>query len=274
MTQSVREALAVRPGPVNLAGYHSAARPVQQTGKLRHDIDELSLLQQQLWAMGTAGDKRRVLLLLQGIDTAGKGGVTKHVVGALGPIGVQYTGFKAPTKEELRHDFLWRIRKQLPPPGVLGVFDRSHYEDVLIVRVHEMVSAATWRARYDIINDFEAELAGDGMTIIKVFLNISFDTQRERLLRRLDRPDKHWKFNVADLDERALWTEYQTAYSDMLEKCNTAHAPWYIVPSDSKGYRNWAVGEILRETLAELDLSYPDPALDIAALKERLAPPH
>ena len=231
-------------------------------------------LQGRLWAAGTAGSKARLLLVLQGIDTAGKGGVTKHVVGVFDPIGVRYTGFKQPTQEEKQHDFLWRIRKQLPPPGAVGVFDRSHYEDVLVVRVHELVPEKEWQARYDVINEFEAELVASGTTVLKCFLNISYDTQRERLIRRLDRPDKHWKFNEADLEERALWSEYQAAYSDMLEKCNTAHAPWYIVPSDHKKYRNWAVGELLRETLVELDPQYPDPGLDIAALKARLAPPH
>ncbi len=276
-TQSMRDALRVGPGAVNLAGYDPDDRPLagdRKNSALRNDAELLLELQTRLWAAGTAGGKSRVLLVLQGIDTAGKGGVTKHVVGVFDPIGVRYTGFKQPTEDELAHDFLWRIRKQLPPPGAVGVFDRSHYEDVLIVRVHDLVPEKEWRARYEVINEFEAELVAGGTTVLKVFLNISYDTQRQRLLRRLDRPDKHWKFNEADLDERALWSEYQSAYSDMLEKCNTAHAPWYIVPSDHKKYRNWAVGELLRETLTELDPQYPDPSLDIAALKARLAPPH
>jgi PPK2 family polyphosphate:nucleotide phosphotransferase len=275
--QSMREALAVRSGPVELAGYDPAARPLAPSEKnrdLRNDIDQMRGLQDRLWAESTADGSRRILLVLQGIDTAGKGGVTEHVVGAFGPIGVQYTAFKAPTEEERAHDFLWRIRRRLPPPGVIGVFDRSHYEDVLIVRVHNMVPEDEWRARYDIINDFEAEVAAAGTTIVKCFLNISFEAQRERLLSRLDNPDKHWKFNESDLEERALWGEYQVAFSDMLEKCNTDQAPWYVVPSDHKKYRNWAIGELLRETLVDLDPQYPHPALDVAALKARLAPPH
>ncbi len=183
--QSMREALAVHPGPVELAGYDPAARPLAPTEKnrdLRNDVDQMRGLQDRLWAESTADGTRSILLLLQGIDTAGKGGVTEHVVGAFGPIGVQYTAFKAPTEEERAHDFLWRIRKRLPPAGVIGVFDRSHYEDVLIVRVHDLVPEKEWRARYDVINDFEAELAAAGTTILKCFLNISFEAQRDRLL--------------------------------------------------------------------------------------------
>jgi PPK2 family polyphosphate:nucleotide phosphotransferase len=276
-TPSMRAALAVGSGPVNLAGYDPEARPLAPTKRnadLRNDTKAMRDLQRRLWAEGTAGSERRILLVLQGIDTAGKGGVTKHVVGTFDPIGVQYTGFKAPTKAELRHDFLWRIRKQLPIPGAIGVFDRSHYEDVLIVRVHDLVPESEWRKRYDIINDFEQELVDGGTTVLKCFLNISFDTQRERLIKRLDRPDKHWKFNPTDIDERAYWNEYQLAYSEMLERCNTAHAPWYLVPSDHKKYRNWAIGELLYETLRELDPQYPSPPMDIPALKERLAPPN
>jgi PPK2 family polyphosphate:nucleotide phosphotransferase len=275
-TGGMRGALAVPPGPVNLAGFDSSAQPRRPKGKraAAAATAQVADLQMRLYAEGTAGGERRVLLVLQGIDTAGKGGVTKHVVGVCNPIGVQYSGFKQPTKQELAHDFLWRIRKRLPPPGVIGVFDRSYYEDVLIVRVHELVTEEQWRARYQIINDFEAELVAGGTTVLKCFLNISFDTQRERLLRRLDRADKHWKFNVADLDERARWTDYQAAFSDMLEQCNTDVAPWYVIPSDSKTYRNWAVGELLRETLSDLDPQWPQPALNIPELKARLAPPH
>lgn len=276
-TESMRTALAVPPGPVNLAGYDPSARPlapVEHNADLHNDVAALVSLQDRLWAESVLGGRRSLLIVMQGIDTAGKGGVTKHALGPLSPVGVQYTGFKAPTKEELRHDFLWRIRKRLPAPGVLGVFDRSHYEDVLIVRVHDLVPADEWEQRYDIINDFEAELVDAGTTVLKVFLNISFDTQRERLLRRLDRDDKHWKFNEDDIDERAYWAQYQVAFDAMLERCNTEHAPWFIVPSDHKKYRNWAVGELVRETLETMDLHYPQPSLDIASLRARLAPPH
>ena len=274
--QSMRDALAVASGPVELAGYDSSARPLADGVRNRDlvtDVELLDDLQERLWAESTAGGRRSLLLVLQGMDTAGKGGVTEHVVGAFGPIGVQYTAFKAPTEEERAHDFLWRIRRKLPPPGVVAVFDRSHYEDVLIARVHELVPEREWRGRYDLINEFEAELVESGTTVVKCFLNISFDKQRERLLARLDNPDKHWKFNEGDIDERARWSEYQAAYSEALERCNTQHAPWYIVPSDHKKYRNWAVGELLREILIELDPQYPRPDLDGPRLKARLAPP-
>ncbi len=274
----MHEALRVPPGPVVMAGFDPSARPLAPEGvanaDLRNDTERMRDLQAKLWAESTAGGTRSILLVMQGIDTAGKGGVTKHVVGTFGPIGVQYHGFKAPTEEEKQHDFLWRIRKRLPPPGVLGVFDRSHYEDVLIVRVHDLVPPAEWEQRYDQINEFEKELVDNGTTVLKCFLDISFDVQRERLLRRLDRPDKHWKFNEADLDERARWSDYEVAFEAMLERTNTDHAPWYLVPSDHKKYRNWAIGELLRETLEQLAPEWPDPPLDVPALKARLEPPH
>jgi PPK2 family polyphosphate:nucleotide phosphotransferase len=272
---SMREALAVPPGPVDLAGFDPSARPVDPgKGKLHNDVRTIQRLQEALWAESTGGGQRRLLIVLQGMDTAGKGGVTEHVVGALGPIGVQYTAFKKPTDEEKAHHFLWRIRRRLPPAGVVGVFDRSHYEDVLVVRVHGLVPEAEWRGRYDEINDFEAELVASGVTLLKVFLNVGFDKQRERLLARLDNPDKHWKFNEGDIDERMRWSEYQAAYSDVLERCNTDIAPWYVVPSDAKKYRNWAVGELLRETLEAMDPHFPHPPLDVPRLKARLQPPH
>jgi PPK2 family polyphosphate:nucleotide phosphotransferase len=273
----LRDSLVVRPGPVDLAGYDSGARPDDRSAKknqLSKHIAVITDLQERLYAESTAGATRRVLIVLQGMDTAGKGGVTKHVVGSCNPIGVQYSAFKKPTQEESAHGFLWRIRKRLPPAGVIGVFDRSHYEDVLIARVHGLVPEDEWRGRYQLINDFEEELVAGGTTIVKCFLNVGYDTQRERLLARLDTPDKRWKFNVGDVDERALWSDYQVAYAEMLEKCSTPRAPWYVVPSDDKTYRNWAVGELLRKTLLDLDPHYPSPALDIPTLRTRLAPPH
>jgi PPK2 family polyphosphate:nucleotide phosphotransferase len=275
---SIRTELALESGPVVLAGYDSAARPMhpgkKQMARLSRSATDLPELQERLWAEATAGGQRRVLLVLQGIDTAGKGGVTEHVVGLCGPIGVQYTAFKKPTSEEAEHDFLWRIRQKLPEPGVIGVFDRSHYEDVLVPRVHRLIPDAEWEARYAQINEFEAEIAAAGTTVLKCFLHISFDTQRERLLARLDNPDKHWKFNEDDVTEREHWSEYIAAFEGMLANCNTEVAPWYVVPSDSKKYRNWAVAELLHETLAELDPQYPRPDLDVAALRARLQPPN
>jgi PPK2 family polyphosphate:nucleotide phosphotransferase len=276
---SMRHTLQVAPGPVSLAGFDPDARPHApggKKGKAKYvtDHEHLVGLQERLWAEAAVGGQRRVLLVLQGIDTAGKGGVTEHVVGAFGPIGVQYTAFKKPTAEEAAHHFLWRIRKRLPPAGVVGVFDRSHYEDVLVPRVHELVPEAEWRRRYEEINAFEADLVAGGTAVVKCFLNISYDTQRERLLARLADPHKHWKFSEGDLSERARWVDYQAAYEGMLEHCSTEAAPWYVIPSNSKKYRNWAVAELLRETLEELDPHYPVAHLDVPALTERLQPPN
>jgi PPK2 family polyphosphate:nucleotide phosphotransferase len=267
----IRSALRVPPGPVDLTSLGASAEPVPR--KKRDRTKEMRKLQERFYAESTAGGTRSLLLVLQGMDTAGKGGVTEHVVGVFGPIGVQYTAFKKPTEEELAHDFLWRIRRHLPPPGFVGVFDRSHYEDVLITRVHGTVSAAECRHRYGEINRFESELVANGTTVVKCFLHIGYETQRDRLLARLDRPRKHWKFNVADIDERRHWTDYQLAYQEAIEGTNTPQAPWYVIPSDSKKYRNWLVGELLREVFGDLDPRYPQPELDVPALKARLSAP-
>jgi len=279
----MREALAFVSGTGQLADIDPDSRPLiprKSNGKPKKltkgstDAKTIADLQERLWAESATGGRRSVLLVLQGIDTAGKGGVTEHVVGACGPIGLEYTAFKKPTKAELRHDFLWRIRKRAPAPGVVAIFDRSHYEDVLAARVHNVVPEQVWSARYDQINAFEQELVDNGTSVLKCFLHISYDTQRERLLRRLDLPRKHWKFNEADIDERALWDSYQAAFQTMLARCDTAAAPWYVIPSDSKKYRNWAVGELLRETLQSLDPHYPLGNLDVPALRARLQPPN
>ena len=225
---------------------------------------ELADLQEKLYAENT----RRIVLVLQGMDTSGKGGTIKHVVGAVDPLGVHIHSFKQPTEEELSHHFLWRVRRALPGPGMFGVFDRSHYEDVLIVRVHDL---AEWEGRYDEINRFEAQAAEDGVTWVKVCLQISPDYQRERLLRRLQRPDKHWKYNPGDVDERKRWDEYMAAYADALRECSTDLAPWYVVPAERKWYRNWAVGELLRLTLRDMDPAYPAADFDVDAEKARVA---
>ena len=273
--QSMREALAVPAGPVELKSYDPAAKPLAPMRNGKHtklitDADALAGLQERLFAEATVGSQRSVLLVLQGMDTSGKGGVTKHVVGLLEPIGVHYAAFKKPTEEELAHDFLWRIRPQLPQPGNVGVFDRSHYEDVLVPLVHGLVTQQEIERRYAAINDFEEQLALGGTSIIKCFLNISASTQRERLIARLDDPDKHWKFNFGDITERQHWTDYQRAYEYMIEKCSSPLAPWYIVPSDSKKYRNWAIAELLRETLEDLHPQFPRPDLNVTKLRNRL----
>jgi PPK2 family polyphosphate:nucleotide phosphotransferase len=232
--------------------------------------DELSDLQERLWAERSTGSRRRVVLVLQGMDTSGKGGVLRHTVGLMDPQGVKITSFKAPTGEERRHHFLWRIRHALPQPGYIGVFDRSHYEDVLIVRVHGLAEPETVERRYAEINEFEAGLVADGYVILKCMLHISADQQKKRLLARLDSPSKYWKFNPADIDERERWGEYRTAYEIALERTNTEIAPWYVVPSDKKWYRNLVIGQLLLEHLRGLNLQWPPPDFDVEEQRRRL----
>jgi PPK2 family polyphosphate:nucleotide phosphotransferase len=234
--------------------------------------ERLATLQEQLYAEGRTGGTRSVLLVLQGMDTSGKGGTIRHVVGQVDPSGVHVHGFGPPTAEERRHDFLWRVRRQLPGPGQLAVFDRSHYEDVVAVRVRGLADRRTWTRRYGAIERFEAELTVRGTRIVKCFLHISPAEQRERLLARLDDPHKHWKYNPGDLDDRERWEEYMTAYSDALERCTSEAAPWYVVPADRKWYRNWAVTNILVEQLEAMALRWPPapPGVDIEAERARL----
>ena len=205
------------------------------------------------------------------MDTAGKGGVIRHVIGGVDPQGTKVHGFKKPTPEELSHDFLWRIRQQLPGPGIIGVFDRSHYEDVLIGRVRHLAPAAEVEARYSQIVDFENELAADDTTIIKVMLHISPGEQRSRLAARLDRPDKHWKYNPGDIDERELWADYQIAYQIALERTSTDISPWFVIPADHKWYARIAVQRLLRDALRRLDPQWPAATFDVDAEKLRLA---
>ncbi len=202
-----------------------------------------------LYANSRSGDTRSILLVLQGMDTAGKGGIVKHVVGAGNPQGIRYTSFGKPTDEELAHHYLWRIRNALPTAGHIGVFDRSHYEDVLIVRVHNLVPPDVWGARYDEINAFEKALVDGGMTLIKVAMFVSLDEQKERLAERLERPDKYWKYNPADVDERLKWPLYQEAYQALLDQTSTDYAPWHVIPCDRKWYSRLAITELLIEAL-------------------------
>lgn len=276
MAHSISDLLRLPQGPVDLGSIDPHAKPgfkgKKADGKkaLPAMGSELFELQEMLFASGYVEGERRILLVLQGMDTSGKGGVLKHTTGLFDPNGLRIFSFKAPTKQELAHDFLWRVEKEVPAPGKVGVFDRSHYEDVLIAKVHQL---ATWQEidrRYDAINDFEKRLVESGTTIIKCMLHISADTQKERLLARLDEPTKQWKFKPGDVDERALWPQYQAAYETALERCNTDAAPWYVVPSDRKWYRNWAIGSLLLETLRGMDLHWPDPDYDVAEQRARL----
>ena len=275
MTPSPPDQLRVREG-FTLADLDPRATPGFEGGKaegkkaLAAGAKALSELQERLFAEGRGGGTRSLLLVVQGMDTSGKGGIMRHVVGAVDPQGVELTSFKAPTAEELSHDFLWRIRRALPDQGMIAVFDRSHYEDVLIVRVHELVPEAEWSARYDLINEFEAELVEAGTAVVKVMLHISRDEQRARLLERLDRPDKHWKYNPGDVDERRHWDAYAEAYAEVLRRCSTDAAPWYVVPADRKWYARLAVHHILLEHLTALDPQWPAADFDVAAERARL----
>jgi PPK2 family polyphosphate:nucleotide phosphotransferase len=228
-------------------------------------------LQEMLYANGKAGDTRSLLLVLQGMDTAGKGSIVKNVVGASNPMGIRYTGFGPPTEEERAHHFLWRINNALPPAGHIGVFDRSHYEDVLVVRVHELVPRDVWEARYDEINTFEKELTESGTTVVKVAMFVSLDEQKHRLAERLERADRYWKYNPGDLDERKLWPAYQDAYQAVLDRTSTEHAPWFVLPCDKKWYSQLAVTELLIEALKGMNLAWPDADFDVEAEKAKLA---
>jgi PPK2 family polyphosphate:nucleotide phosphotransferase len=231
----------------------------------------LADLQERLYANHQAGDDgRRVLLVLQAMDTAGKGGIIKHVMGSVDPQGVQLAAFKKPTEEELAHDFLWRIRKESPQAGKIGVFDRSHYEDVLIGRVRELAAPEEIERRYGAINEFEAELVDEGTTIVKVMLHISAAEQKVRLLDRLERPEKQWKFNPGDIEERMLWPKYQDAYQVVFDRTSTPIAPWYVVPADRKWYARLAVQHLLIDALEAMDLQWPAVEYDVEAEKARL----
>jgi len=238
---------------------------------LAKNAERLAELQERLFAESKFGGERRVLLVLQAMDTAGKGGILRHVIGGVDPQGVQIHAFKAPTDEEKAHDFLWRVRRELPDAGAIGVFDRSHYEDVLIHRVRGFSTPETVEERYGIIEAFEQELVSGGTTIIKVMLHISADEQQERLQERLDRPEKHWKYNPGDVDERLLWNDYQEAYEIALRRTTAAAAPWYVIPANHKWYARWAVQQLLLSALEELDPQWPSADYDVEAEKVRLA---
>jgi PPK2 family polyphosphate:nucleotide phosphotransferase len=230
---------------------------------LARNIERLAKLQYSLYAE----NRRSVLIVLQAMDAAGKDGVIRHVLSGLNPQGCRVTSFKVPSGEELAHDFLWRIHKQTPACGEIGVFNRSHYEDVLVVRVHKLISESECKARYDHINAFEKLLADSGVTICKFFLHVSREEQKRRLDTRLDDPRRNWKVAEADFVERKYWNDYHKAYGDALSRCSTPWAPWYVIPADHKWYRNYLVSEILRRTMESMDIRFPKPTCDIAALK-------
>jgi len=224
---------------------------------------ELDSLQDKFYA----DSRHKLLIILQGTDTSGKDGVIRHVFEGVDPLGVRVASFKVPTTEELNHDYLWRVHKQVPGNGEIVIFNRSHYEDVLVVRVHNLVPPERWSLRYKQINQFEKLLYEEGTTILKFFLHISKDEQRQRLIERKDNPTKQWKFKVGDLKERELWKEYQKAYETMLEETSTEWAAWHIVPSNHKWYRNLVIGQVIVNTLKDMDLEYPKPEEELKSIQ-------
>jgi len=269
---SIRHVLSARShrGRVNL----DALDPSETNGVKRFQADELTMQDEEhimaLQECLHAEAKRSVLIVLQGMDTSGKDGTVRYALRGLNPQGTRTVSFKAPTANERRHDFLWRIRRQLPRPGEIAIFNRSHYEDVLIAKVRDLASPQVIEERYSIINRFEAGLVKNGTTVVKLFLHISSEEQQTRLLARLADPDKQWKFSGADISERPYWDEYQSAYGTAIGRCSTEAAPWYVIPANRKWYRNWAVSQLLIETMEGMKLTYPKPHLDIRALKKRI----
>ena len=257
---ALRDALQVKPGsrvrlekldPAATFG-HDKASSVARTAA---QMERLRDLQDKIWAES----KHPVLVVLQGIDAAGKDGTIAKVMDAFDPQGCTVSAFKVPTAEELAHDYLWRIHKRTPAKGEIGIFNRSHYEDVLVVRVHGLVPRRVWSKRYDQINDFERTLAESGTTIVKFFLNIDRDEQRQRFEERRDDPRKRWKFKLGDLEERKLWDDYQAAFDEALTRTSTTWAPWYVIPANRNWFRNLAVATILADVLAGLKPAYPTP---------------
>jgi PPK2 family polyphosphate:nucleotide phosphotransferase len=269
----IRRHLRVGPGPVDLGTIDPRSTPGLPGGKevsrdpklwSRGQVAavgvHLACLQERLYAAGKAWSPDRLLLLLQAMDAGGKDGTVKNVAGQMNPLGLKIVSFGKPTPEEQRHHFLWRIRRNLPNPGIIGVFNRSHYEDVLVARVRNVVPPEEWSKRYDEINRFEAREVASGLTLVKVMLHISKEEQRERLQARLDEEKSRWKFNPGDLDDRKHWDEFQAAYEIMLERCSTPHAPWHVIPADRKWVRNAIVAASVRATLEAMDPKYPDVA--------------
>jgi len=271
--KQVRELLVAKPGdgrfrlieidPDTTPGLNGKQRA--KTDLARHR-DSLFKLQERLYPER----KRPLLVVRQAMDTGGKDGTVTHVIGNMNPQAVLISSFKAPTPEEKGHGFLWRIRKRLPEKGNIGIFNRSHYEDVLVARVHNLAPPDVIERRYEKINAFERKLTRSGTRVVKLMLHISYDEQRQRLIDRLKNPDKHWKFSEHDIDERGYWDDYQSAYSTAISRCSTDWAPWFVIPADDKDYRNWAVASILIETLEEMNPQYPRPKLDVPRLIKRL----
>jgi PPK2 family polyphosphate:nucleotide phosphotransferase len=266
---SFAELLRVQPGTTpDLAAIDPASTPGFEGGKaeagarLKELRAELEEFQMRLWAEA----KQALLVVLQARDAGGKDGLIRKVGGAFDPQGVRVTSFGVPTEVELRHDYLWRVHAATPGKGHIGIFNRSHYEDVLVVRVEELVPETVWRERYDQINAFENVLAANGTRIVKLYLHISREEQKRRFEKRLEKPDKHWKWSSGDLDARAKWDDYRAAYTDALARCSTEVAPWFVIPADHKWYRDLAAAEILVETARQMNPLWPDPDEDLSSI--------
>ena len=243
-------------------GYKRDADSKKLTEKTIEHLDRLQYL-------FYADNRHALLIVLQGMDAAGKDGTIRHVMSGVNPQGCRVTSFKTPSPEEAAHDFLWRVHQAVPPYGDVGIFNRSHYEDVLIVRVHDLVPKEVWSKRYEQINEFERILHENNVRILKFFLHISKDEQQKRFMERIDDPDKRWKISQADFDERKFWDEYVQAYEDVLTRCSTKRAPWFVIPADKKWFRNLAVSHIIVETLEQMDLKFPSSSIDVKKLKWR-----
>lgn len=265
----IREELLAIPGKkLKLADIDPKSTPGCDTkeegmARLEKNIDRLRVLQYLLYAEG----KRAVLAVLQGIDAGGKDGTIQKVMTGLNPQGVSVTSFKAPAGEEKEHDYLWRVHKAVPRRGQIGIFNRSHYEDVLVVRVHNFVPKEVWQKRFEQINQFEEMLVDNGMKIMKFFLYISKDEQKKRFEDRINDPAKNWKFSVADIEERKYWDDYTAAFEEAIERCSKKNAPWYVIPADRNWYRNLAVSEIMRQTLEDMDMKTPKPTADLSKIQ-------
>ena len=250
--------------PINLRDKDAAApKDLPKGEELKAEVDKQLKKLTDLQNVFYADSRHSLLIVLQGRDAAGKDGVVRTVIGAFNPAGVRVTSFKVPTAIEMAHDYLWRIHQVAPEKGMIGVFNRSHYEDVLVVRVHEFAPKPVWSKRYKQINDFEQMLSENGTVILKFFLHVSRDEQKVRLRDRVNDETKNWKFNAGDLDERSRWDAYTEAYTDALRKCSTKWAPWYVVPADSNKARNYLIAKRIVETLEGLDLKYPEPKTDL-----------
>jgi PPK2 family polyphosphate:nucleotide phosphotransferase len=271
MSTNFRKELEAKPGKKVKLDKYDADETLgwEKDHKMKSSLDKTLQKLDSLQYLLYADTKRSLLVVLQALDAGGKDGTIRHVMSGISPQGCKVTSFKVPSPEEAAHDFLWRIHKAIPEAGYIGIFNRSHYEDVLVVRVHNLVPKDIWSERYEQINEFEKILVRNNVTILKFFLHISKEEQKKRFLERVDDPDKRWKISEADFSERKFWDAYQTAYEDVLTKCSTPEAPWYVIPANKKWFRNLAVSHIIVETLEDMKMKFPKASIDLKNVKVR-----